>query len=326
MDIGSPGAGAPPPPRPGPRGPDVRGPSPSNGAATGPSSTPVQVGTGASAGGPASVQALLDSVGLPSTPLREAIVTLLRDAELPLDRAWIGQTERLARKFDLAESADLRALVDLLERKLPVTAETVRDNRHLLGREFEWAKRWGQTASPLDPDLPDETVARWLESALPVEARLAASEEKPFEASPGDESRTGSAEERSARLAAGLRGLAEPPELDVPWSSEDGCAGWVRIQEEPPEQATKPGEAVTHVRMSLETPNLSRLGIDLHFVAGQVTLQIDLHDPEHARWLEPRLQELRTALEARGMKVAGVGTRVRRVRPDAGETGTSLWG
>lgn len=327
MDIGSPGAGGTPSPRPNVASSSLRSPGSPPAAPAPPQGHASSPGGTVPEGGAVAVRALLESVGLPATSLREAIVGALREVDLPLDREWIGRTEHLARKLSASDEGGLRALVDLLARRLPVTPETVRDNRHLLEQEAGWARRWGLAGENIDPERPTETVGRWLTSGLPVEAHLVRADgDEAIPASPDEKSPDASPEEHSARLASGLRGLGTPPQLDVPWATGDGCAGWVRIQDEAPETPEPERVPVTRVRMSLETPHLSRVGIDLQFVAGHVTLQIDLLAPDLARWLEPRLQELRSALEARGLTVIGPGVRVRRQSPGPADTSANRWG
>ncbi|MEB3188644.1 MAG: flagellar hook-length control protein FliK [bacterium] len=327
MDIGTPGAGSSPSPRPNVPSGAVRGPGREAPPASSEPGIAPPPRPASPEGGAVAVRALLETIGLPRTDLREAIVSVLRDAELPLKRDWIGRTEHLARKLNAADEGSLRALVDLLARRLPVTPETLRANRHLLADETGWARRWGQAGRELDPDRPDETVGRWLSTGLPVEARLASLDsDDPAPPPPGEAPPDALPEEPSARLASGLRALGTPPQLDVPWADRDGNQGWVRIQDEARDAVEAERPPATRVRMSLETPHLSRLGIDLHFVAGQVTLQIDLIAPELARWLEPRLQELRTALEARGLTVIGPGIRVRRENSGSGDASPTRWG
>jgi hypothetical protein len=258
--------------------------------------------------------------------LREAIIASLREVELPLDRGWITRTERLARKLDATDPRGLHALVDLLARKLPVAEETVRHNRELVGRELEWAGRWPQPGHVPDGGNPQQDMARWLREQLPVEARFQSLSLEPDgtdEATPRPD-RT--PEGDSARLARDLRCLGDPPEWNVPWSDRDGNVGWLRIRDESPENEPSTLESSTSIRMTLETPHLSRVGIDLQFRAGLVTLQIDLTDGESARWLEPRLQELRDSLEARGFAVRGPSVRLKRAHVEPGDTRTTRWG
>lgn len=164
---------------------------------------------------------------------------------------------------------------------------------------------------------PEADLARLSDEAAPEEApaqplvspeRLASVLERVVDRHPADlDARAMRDEIRFGQLrTAGNEGLA----LTIPlwWS---GGSGEIRVHERQGggESGSGGQSEATRVVIALDTPHLSGVRIDLLLHQRQVNCQVALQDPAAAAFLEPRLQELRDAIEGIGIKVGMLGLR-----------------
>lgn len=99
-----------------------------------------------------------------------------------------------------------------------------------------------------------------------------------------------------------------PHEFVIPVWWKDG-SGQIRVQERPKGAARRPGEdsAPIRVAISLATPHLGAIRIDLLLAQRQVNCLVAVQDQVAADFLSPRLTELRSAIEEAGIHVNVMG-------------------
>lgn len=169
----------------------------------------------------------------------------------------------------------------------------------------------------MDEQMPPGEVAK--QAAVPRE-RLAEVLERVVDRHPTDaDARALRDEIRFGQMrTAGNEGLV----LTIPlWWSRG--SGEIRVHERQGEgdPASSGPTGATRVVIALDTPHLRGVRIDLLLHQRQVNCQVSLQDPMAAAFVEPRLRELRDAIEGIGIRVGTLGLRKEAPRRKASGAG-----
>lgn len=282
------------------------------------------------------LSAELESLGLPPEPGRMMAARALISAMGTLDPKSLSALEKALSTLESPTPAQAKAAAFLLSEGIPVTPQGI---NWLTGRQGENA---GTRLLSLQQQLSGEThddpqraeVLNLLKSLTLPEGKghevaaalkkLVAALKLP-EADLAHQARQETAvstEKDPERLISTLqRMISDSPAaraahdevratqlqnrqeavLPVWWA--DG-SGEIRVQERPEGGKKRQGDASEGARavLALETPHLAAVRVDLLLSQGQVNCHVAVQDREVAEFLTSRLDELRSALEAIGVR------------------------